>query len=367
MYSLNINEPFELENGSKLDELAITYHTYGKLNADQNNVVWVCHALTGSSDVMEWWPGLFGRGKQFDPERHFIVCANVIGSCYGSSGPSKALSNRKPLLTEFPAITVKDMVKAHEVLRKHLNISKINVLIGASLGGQQALEWSISNTRIIERLVLIATNAKHSPYGIAFNESQRQALLSDTTFGTLNGGKHGLKVARSIALLSYRSYVGYLKTQEDTDDTKFSRFKASSYQKYQGAKLAKRFDAHSYYVLSNAMDSHNVARGRTRVEEVLACIEAKTLVIGISSDLLFPLNEQRFIANHIPKAEFTTIHSDFGHDGFLIETGQLSSLIDDFINNEFKNNKPTVFRDLVKKHELLTIVDTNTNRQKRIS
>ncbi len=338
------DKPFVLENGQVLKEITIAYHTYGKLNADKSNVVWVCHALTANSDVADWWDGIFGEGKLLDPNKYFIICANIIGSCYGSTGPGTPLSNRRPLLSSFPELTVRDLVKAHQLLRAHLNIQSIALLIGASLGGQQALEWSIIEPERIEKLILVATNAFHSPYGRAFNESQRLAIEADETFGRgMAGGKKGLIAARSIAMLSYRSYEGYYLTQsEEHHDLPVSRWKAASYQRYQGEKLARRFNAYSYYLLTLVMDSHDVGRKRGEIKEVLSGISAKTLVVGIRSDVLFPVNEQKLLAEFIPLASFIEIDSEYGHDGFLIETDSLNEIFSSFLEQELKPLKPVV-------------------------
>lgn len=325
---------FKLESGTKLKNLEIAYHTFGALNAKKDNVIWVCHALTANSDVFDWWKGLFGENCLFNPKEHFIVCANILGSPYGTTNPlSKNQDTNTDFYLSFPSFTVRDMVSAHQLLADHLELPQIALLIGGSLGGQQALEWSITEPSRIKKLVLVATNAQHSAWGIAFNESQRLAITTDRTFyaNTPNGGKKGLKVARTIALLSYRSYQTYGATQLEVSSDKKDNFKASSYQNYQGEKLANRFNAYSYWFLTKAMDSHNVGRNRGSVEEALKQVRAKTLVIGIQNDVLFPLEEQQFLAKYIPHAKFAEVNSFYGHDGFLIETETLTKEIGDFL------------------------------------
>lgn len=324
---------FLLESGLNLPNLEISYHTFGNLTPS-SNVIWVCHALTANSDVSDWWDGLFGEGDLFDQPDNFIICANIIGSCYGSTGP---LSEHLPAThryLNFPMITPRDMARVHQLLQESLGIEQINLLIGSSLGGHQAQEFAYLLKDKLDKLILIATNAKHSPFGIAFNESQRLSLLADETFEQQipSGGQKGLKAARSIAMLSYRSYDGYLKTQSEVSNELMDSFKASSYQDYQGQKLVNRFNAYSYWYLSKAMDSHNIGRGRESVEIALSEISAKTLVIGITSDLLFPVSEQLFLANHIPHASLEIIDSIFGHDGFLVETKTLENKIIHFLN-----------------------------------
>ena len=332
---------FVLESGKKLSEVQIAYHTYGSLNSKKDNVIWVCHALTANSDVFDWWCGLFGENCLFNPREHFIVCANILGSPYGSTNPlSIDKKTGLPYYLSFPELSVRDLVKAHKLLAKHLEISEIGLLIGGSLGGQQALEWAISEPEAIKRLVLIATNAQHSPWGIAFNESQRLAITADRTFylQSPDGGRKGLKVARSIALLSYRAYETYGATQLEVNTDKVSGFKASSYQNYQGEKLVKRFNAYSYHLLTKVMDSHNAGRKRNTVEDALKRIKAKTLVIGISNDVLFPPAEQQYLAQHIPKARFVELNSFYGHDGFLIETETLTKEIGTFLKSGDSNS-----------------------------
>jgi len=332
---------FQLESGQSLDSVEISYEIKGNLSA--NKTIWVCHALSGNTDVLDWWSGLFGEGKLFDPSEYQIVCANVLGSCYGSTGPENFKNPAK-----FPLVTIRDIVKAHVLLREHLEIRSIDVLIGASLGGQQALEWSIIEPNLIQNLILIATNAVHSPYGKAFNEAQRLALKSDPTFGNQGGGKEGLKAARAIAMLSYRSYQDFDIKQNDVD-SRLENFSASSYVNYQGKKFLQRFKASAYYSLTKAMDSHNVFRDRESYEDVLGSIKANTLVVAVDSDVLFPQNEQEFLADKIKFSEFGVIRSVHGHDAFLIEYRQLENLISDFLYNDFKGFKPTVFKQLVHK------------------
>jgi homoserine O-acetyltransferase len=324
---------FNLESGRKLSNLSLAYQTWGKLNEDRSNVVWVCHALTGNHLVQEWWGGLFGEGKCFDPENYFIVAVNVPGSAYGSTGPLSEELPSSERFDSFPVLTIRDMVTALELVRKELSIERIHVLIGASLGGQQVLEWSLQIPDKIDYIIPIATNLKHSPFGIAFNEAQRLAIQADATFYNKqeNGGGEGLKAARAIGMLSYRTYEGYTITQSEVDHSKFDDFKASSYQKYQGEKLANRFNAFSYWVLSKAMDSHNVFRGRNG--NPLEVCSMPALVIGIDSDLLFPITEQEEITKQLPNARLVRLHSDFGHDGFLVETETLANHITQFLKN----------------------------------
>lgn len=336
MYIYESNTPFKLECGEALPSLVISYHTYGQLNSEGNNVVWICHALTANSEVASWWGGLVGPQKLFDTDKYFVVCANIIGSCYGTTGPL-SINQRtgKPYYSEFPLITIRDMVNAHIMLCSALNIKKIDAMVGASMGGYQALEWCIMQPAMVRRVILIATAARETAWGIAIHTAQRMAIEADGTWGTLNdkSGVEGLKAARAIGMLTYRSYHMYKQLQTDTDMDKWENFKASSYLIYQGNKLANRFNAYSYWILTRSMDSHNVARGRSNsVEAVLQRIQQSALIIGISSDLLCPVEEQRFIATHIPGATLLEIDSNFGHDGFLTETKQISDYSSQWLN-----------------------------------
>lgn len=338
-------EKFRFENGAEISGLEIAYQTFGNLNASKDNVIWVCHALTGNSDVFEWWQGLFGEDDLFNPKDHYIVCANILGSHYGTTCPlSINPETSEPYYMSFPQFTVKDMAQMQKILADHLQIFEIGLLIGGSLGGQQAVEWAITEPSRIKRLVLIATNAVHSPWGVAFNESQRLAISSDPTFldNVPEGGSNGLKAARSIALLSYRNYETYANSQQEEGNEKYDNFKAASYQNYQGDKLVKRFNAYSYWYLSKAMDSHNVGRNRASIIEALKQVEAKTLVIGISSDLLFPPSEQKFLAEKIPGASYLEIDSYYGHDGFLIETGILTYELIKFLKSSSSSENPLI-------------------------
>lgn len=321
-HKVSFNEPFKLESGSALPAIEVAYCTYGKLNETRSNVVWICHALTANADAMDWWQGMVGYGKTFDPNSYFIICANIIGSPYGTTSPlSINPENGLTYSKDFPLITIRDMVQAHELLRKHLGIDRIKILIGGSLGGQQALEWAIEFASTIEHLILLATNAKHSAWGIAFNETQRMAL---------EAGEKGLETARAIAMLSYRNYVTYEQTQTDNNEM-IDNFKASSYQRYQGIKLSNRFHPDCYYTLSKSMDSHNVGRGRGNIANALSGVKAKTLVIGIETDLLFPTQEQALLAKYIRDAKLEIIISLYGHDGFLIEVEAISAAVNNFL------------------------------------
>ena len=332
-HNFSYNNTFSLESGEALPGFQLHYTTSGQLSEARDNVVWVCHALTANAHVLDWWPGLFGAGQLYDSENYFIVCVNMLGSCYGSTGPlSDDPRTGEPFYHDFPALTNRDIVRSFDALRQHLAIDKIHTLIGGSMGGQQALEWTIMQPGLVQHLVQIASNAQHSPWGIAFNESQRMAIQHDASWSERSptAGLGGLRTARSVALLSYRHYRTYANTQSEETTDKIDGFRASSYQRYQGEKLARRFNAFSYWMLSKAMDSHHVGRGRGGVEEVLRSIRTRCLFIGVDTDVLFPLSEQQFLAQYVPHAQLSIITSDYGHDGFLIETKALTQTIRNF-------------------------------------
>lgn len=331
-------QEFPLENGTILPQLTIAYHTYGTLSSQKDNVIWVCHALTANSDVADWWPHTVEQGKFLDPAQYFIVCANILGSHYGTTGPLSVnpLTNR-PWYGAFPEITVRDMVECHHLLAKHLGIQRVKMLIGSSIGGFQCMEWAVMYPGFAERLALIATSARSKPWAIAFNESQRLALEADPTFGDENdeAGSKGLVAARSIALLSYRGQTAYDQTQDDPEaSAKTSGYRACSYQRYQGEKLKRRFNAYSYYRFTQAIDSHHLGRERISVEKALRSIRSRCCVIAITSDILFPPSEHDILRKNIPNAEYHLIDSSFGHDGFLIEHEKLNHIILNFLNHE---------------------------------
>lgn len=330
----NCSNPLTLESGYILPRYHLAYTTYGSINDLKDNVVWIFHALTANSEATEWWPGLVGDGKLFDPKKYFIICVNMPGSCYGSVGPlDQDLETGQPYYHGFPFFTPRDMIRAFQPLRKHLGIEKIKIGIGGSMGGQQLLEWAIEEPGLFEYVFPLATNARHSSWGIAFNASQRMSIEADCTWKNKNAeaGLEGMKAARSIALISYRHYDTYHASQSEHGLEKIEDYKSESYQKYQGEKLARRFNAFSYYFLSKGMDSHNVGRGRMSAENALQKIEAKTLAIGIETDLLFPVSEQKFLADHITDGKFAAIESLYGHDGFLLEYEQIQHLITEFL------------------------------------
>ena len=329
------DQPFELEAGGCLPELTIGYHTYGKLNEPKDNVIWVYHALTANSQVADWWAGLFGSDRLFDPEKHFIVCANILGSCYGTTGARSIHPHTgKAYGLDFPKVTIRDMVQAHELLRKHLKIEKIALAVGGSCGGHQVMEYAHHYPDRVEKMALLVTSARETAWAIAIHEAGRMSLEADQSFreNTDEAGAEGLRGARAVGLLGYRTIDAYIQTQTDSDTEKLEDFRASSYVQYQGDKLKRRFYAHCYWHLLKSLDTHNMGRGRGSLEAGLARLQMPSLVIAIDTDMLIPPIQQKFLAQHLPNATYKEIHSDFGHDGFLIETKQINQTIMDWLN-----------------------------------
>ena len=331
-----ITTDFSFEAGGCLNQLEIVYHTSEREYQQGDRVVWLCHALTANSDPLDWWPEMVGQGCCVDPDKDFVVCVNIFGSAYGTTGPRHyytAPHNSHTTATplDFPKFTVRDTARLFTLVREHLGIKQVDLLVGSSIGGFHALEWAIMEGERIKQAAFIATAPRVSPWISAWMEVQRMALEADPTFHaceSLDGGRKGLEAARAISLISYRSFDGYNLTQYETDDDCLFASRAASYERYQGEKLVKRgFDAYSYYYLLHCVDSQNVGRSRGGVPAALAQIKAKTIVIAITSDGLFPPCEGREWAKHIPNAQYFEIESRFGHDGFLLETKQITEIL----------------------------------------
>lgn len=329
-------EPFVTELGETFPSLDLAYHTYGTLSESRDNVVWVCHALTASSDVADWWPGTVVPGGFLDPARWFVVCANIPGSCYGSTGPlSVNPATGRPWYGDFPRLTIRDICRALTLLADSLGIGRINTLVGSSVGGFQALEWAAGDPERFGRLVLIATAPEALPWTIAIDETQRMAIKADPTWGepSADAARNGLAAARAIGLLTYRGGKGYNLTQRDPAHTEPApSHRACSYQQYQGEKLCRRFNAYSYMSILDAFDTHDIGRDRGGCDNALAAIKAPAMVVGITTDMVFPPDEMRQLAQKLPAAEYEEIESQFGHDGFLVEHDRLNSILIPFMN-----------------------------------
>ena len=321
-----------LEAGGNLPGAHVVYHTSQEAWDGRRPVIWICHALTANSDPEEWWPEMVGPGKAIDTEKCFVACVNMLGSAYGSEGPARENpATGLPWLLDFPKVTVRDMVAASIVVRKALGVRSVDLLIGSSIGGFQAIEWAVTEPEVFKRCLFIATAPRVSPYLSATVEAQRMALEADPTFREardLSGGAAGLKCARAQALISYRCFEGYGLTQFEADPDTLFAGRAASYERYQGEKLVRRgFDAYSYHTLCDALDSHDVGRGRGGVDAALAQIKARTTVVSIDTDSLFPPQESSVWSRWIPGADYIEISSRFGHDGFLLETARLTAIL----------------------------------------
>lgn len=322
-------EPFVLESGEVLPELTIAYSTVGEMSKRHNNVVWVCHALTANSDVEDWWPHTVESGAILDPAEHYVVCANILGSPYGTTAPLHTNPNTgEPYYGDFPDFTIRDIVRAHQIMADVLGVGEVDTILGCSVGGFQALEWAVMEPKRFKRMVLVATAAKASPWCIAIDETMRMAIRADRTFGERrdDAGMEGLSAARAIALLTYRGFHGYNITQQNGDE-RIDDHRASSYKRYQGEKLCRRYNVYSYYSILNSFDTHDVGRGRGGTEKALSTIEAETIVVGITTDILFPPADLRELTTQIPNARYTEIESLFGHDGFLVEHEQFNKML----------------------------------------
>ncbi|MEM8982304.1 MAG: homoserine O-acetyltransferase [Pseudomonadota bacterium] len=327
--------PLRLDSGAELVGGQLAYRTWGQLAADGRNAVLVCHALTGSADVDTWWPGLIGAGLALDPANDFIVCSNVLGSCYGSSGPLSRRPGSDALYGgEFPRLTIRDIIRAQRKLIDALGIRQLRLVIGPSLGGMQTLEWAATYPELVSAIAPIGVSGRHSAWCIATSEAQRQAIFADPNW---QGGRYspaqaperGLAAARMMAMVSYRSWANFesrfgrsLQPDSDAHD-----FQVQSYLAHQGRRINERFDAVSYVRLTESMDTHDIARGRGDYPAVLAALTMPALVVSVPSDVLYPPHEQQILAQHLPAAELVELDSEHGHDGFLIATDALSAEI----------------------------------------
>ncbi|MBN2572086.1 MAG: homoserine O-acetyltransferase [Ignavibacteriales bacterium] len=361
---LFIDKPLNLECGKNLSNITVAYQTYGDLNSDGTNGILICHALTGNSHAAGiisdeeidnsngneflkkynrmylkkpgWWDDLIGKEKVFDTNKYFVICSNILGSCYGTTGPSSIndVTQNKYNMT-FPYITVRDMVKVQKALCDFLKINRLVTVTGGSLGGMQVMEWSAMYGEMLDSIIPIATCYAHSPWAIGLNESARIAITNDSNWKDgdyTTQPINGLILARRIGMQSYRSYKSFLlKYGREKKDKDY--YQVQSYLRYQGEKFANRFDANSFLYLSNAMDNHDITQGRDKVENVLGNFKMNTLCIGISSDILYPAEEQKEIAKMIPNGKYAEINSIHGHDAFLIEFEQMTKIIKIFLDS----------------------------------
>ncbi|GAA3519356.1 homoserine O-acetyltransferase [Aeromicrobium panaciterrae] len=332
--------PLLLESGATLPDVRLAYETWGAY--DGHNAVLVLHALTGDSHVSGpagpghptpgWWSDLVGPGKAIDTDRFYVVAANILGGCQGSTGPASTDPDGFPWGGSFPELTVRDQVQAEVALANELGIPSWYGVIGGSAGGMRALEWAIEFPERVERLFLLATSAAASAEQVALSSTQIDTIRADAAYFDGNyydgpsGPLAGLDLARRLAHISYRSEAE-LSARFGREVQPDGRYAVESYLHHHGAKLVNRFDANSYIVLSAAMNSHDVGRGRGGVRTALAGIRAETIVAGIDSDRLYPLHQQQELADGIPTAgPLAVVTSDHGHDGFLLESEQVGAL-----------------------------------------
>jgi homoserine O-acetyltransferase/O-succinyltransferase len=353
-------EHLVLECGQAIGPLTLAYETYGSLNERRDNAVLVLHALTGDSHAAGrysesdrkpgWWEVMIGPGKSIDTDRYFVVCANVLGGCMGSTGPSSLdPATGSPYGLKFPVVTIGDMVKAQKRLIDHLGIPRLLSVIGGSMGGMQVLEWSVSYPEMVASAVPLATTAKHSALAIAFNEVARQAIMSDPDWnnGEYYGGikpNHGLAVARMIGHITYLSDESmrqkFDRRLQDRCDISYNfetDFQVESYLRYQGQKFVERFDANSFLYLTKAADYFNLenSHGNGSLVQAFSSAGARFLVVSFTSDWLYPTYQSRLLVQALKKngldVSFCEIKADCGHDAFLLPIDRLTNLLRGFL------------------------------------
>ena len=324
-----------MESGEVLPDITIAYQSWGSLNSEKNNAILINHALTGWSDVPSWWPSLVGPGLPFDTDKYFILCPNVIGGCQGSTGPSSIAPDGKRWGSRFPSLTIRDMVAAERAFTEKFGINKYLIAVGPSLGGMRSLEWAITHPDKVGAICTIGSSAVATGDQIGTASIQIRAIKKDPFF---NGGDYyeqergpveGMGIARRIAHLTYRSEVEMdMRFGRDMQGDDTGRYAVESYLDHQANKLAKRFDANTYIILTEAMNSHDVGRDRGGVESALASITVPVIVVAIDTDRLFPPRLQKEISELTPTAEEPDVlSSPFGHDGFLVEVEAVGEII----------------------------------------
>lgn len=351
--------PLLLDCGVELAPINVAYEIYGELNAERDNAILVCHALTGSAHAAGyssddpksagWWNTFIGEGKPLDMSKYCVISSNFLGGCYGTTGSnSENPRTGKPYGLSFPQMTVRDMVKVQKALVVFLGVQKLKTVIGGSLGGMQVLEWALMFPHLVESIIPIATSAQHSPWAVGLNDIARQAIMIDPDWR--NGDYYdfgqpekGLSLARQVAMISYRSDREFsqrfgndrIKVNGREETFRYdpdNLFQIESYLRYQGKKLVNRFDANTYIYISRAMDLHDVAYERGNLEEVLKSITIPTLNVGINTDILYPAHEQKAIAQYIPNSTYHEVNSPYGHDSFLIEFEQMGKIVTQFLS-----------------------------------
>ncbi len=356
---------FALEGGGELQDITIAYETWGVLDADASNAVLVCHALTGDAHAAGpsgpgqrtdgWWDELIGPGRALDTDRYFVVCANVIGGCQGSTGPASLHPDGRPYGSRFPVVSIRDIVRTQAALADHLGIDRWLSVVGGSMGGMQSLEWGVMFPDRVVSIVSIASNAAASPQQIGWSQVGRLAVAHDPKWrdgdyydaAPGQGPHEGLMLGRRIAQIHYRSDQSFAdrfgRATVDRMDhfNLWDRFQIESYLDYHGQKLARRFDANSYLVLNKAMDLHDVGRGRGGIGPALGRVRCPALVVSVDSDGLYTPRQQIELRDGLHSGgvavDYEVIHSDHGHDGFLIEFDQLTPLLSAFLSDRAKD------------------------------
>ncbi|KAH9109352.1 hypothetical protein LEN26_001586 [Aphanomyces euteiches] len=330
---------FQLDSGVTLDQVEVNYKTFGTLNASRDNVLFVCHALTGNAALDSWWGSLLGDGKPFDTSKYLVVCANVLGSCYGTTGPTSINpATGKRYGASFPDVTIRDTVRLHQrLVLEEIGATKIAGVVGGSLGGMQALEWGILGKDIVQKLAVIACGARHTGWQIGVSEVQRQAIYRDPMYkngdyDVASPPNKGLALARQIAMISYRTHRVYdekFGRERQPDDPE--KFTVESYLHHQGEKFLTRFDANSYIAVTKMMDTHDIGRDRGGLEAACRELKMPVLIAGIDSDVIYPLTEQQQLHDLIPHSSFCVIESPHGHDGFLLEQDAVGEAFTSFL------------------------------------
>jgi homoserine O-acetyltransferase/O-succinyltransferase len=326
----------ELESGQSLSGVEVAYQTWGALNNERNNAVVVFHSMSGDSDAASWWNAIVGPGRAICTNTYFVICANLLGSCYGTTGPTSINpATGKAYRGDFPVCTVRDQVQLQRRLLEELGVREVECVIGGSLGGFLALEWAVLDPTL-KKVVAVTSSGRHSAWCIGWTEAQRQAIFTDPNW---NEGNYepdqppaaGLANARMIAMLSYRNPASFSarfgRERVPSENNKELAFSVETYLRYQGGKLVDRFDANSYVRLTQTSNSHDLSRGRGSYLDVLRSIRQQVLIVGVDSDILFPLEEQQELADGIPNAEFAIIESPHGHDAFLLEGETLNAIV----------------------------------------
>ncbi|KEO85018.1 homoserine O-acetyltransferase MetX [Tumebacillus flagellatus] len=329
-----------LESGAVLREVEAAYETYGELNETGTNAVLVCHALTGDAQAAAWWNGVIGPKQALDTERYFVICSNVLGGCVGSTGPQSVNPETgRPYGSSFPVVTIRDMVHLQHRLLQELGVSELHLVIGGSMGGLQAIEWAVTYPSFVRHCIPIASAQQLSALAIAYNDAMRSAVTNDPAW---NGGDYyggagpvqGFALARKIGMITYRSFELF-QDRFGRETAPNGTFQIQSYLAHHGQKLVNRFDAGSYLCLLNAMDGHDVGRGRGGLQAALRQITARVLWVGIDSDRLYTAAEQRACYEALKgagvKCSYAEIQSVHGHDAFLIEREQTAEIVKSFL------------------------------------